>query len=291
MENLIDLIGKVHSLLFAAYKGGVNGALIVVVCLGCVVSEESYACPRNVPSDASMTADIVAPVNRAVFTANPATGMATVEFNSKVMFRSGLTGYMSLDCIKSYSSFRGQFLIEGRSPAVARFNSNYWDLGGSFTSSANLPPGTYSVSVVGARDVVDSRVAEFIIPSPRQQVTFTVVGPPPGPVTGNVDSASVVGDQFVVSGWACDKNVNSSIYTHVYLHGPAGVGTLVLAPLANIPNEAAVDASCGTSGIGHRFVISQPTSVTSTYPKVPVYIYGLSASGGSNPLIGSFTLP
>ncbi len=247
---------------------------------------DSWGCPLATSVAVSMSSSMVLPSNEAVFTV-PYGGSADVKLESDIMFRTSLDGFMSKSCLDKTLNFGGKFVVSGVVYPAAGANAGY------LTSSARLRPGRYSVSVIGTTNFYGTGEQSYYS-SERFLITVKEGAPPPpppGPVIGNLDSAGVSGSNFVVSGWTCDKHLPKSIDVHLYLGGPAGVGTLVMYTNANIANEGAVDRACETSGVGHRFQFTAPISETLPHSGKPVYLYGISGSGGTNPSIGSFVLP
>lgn len=88
-----------------------------------------------------------------------------------------------------------------------------------------------------------------------------------GRVVGNIDGISYDGQQFQVSGWACQQGNRGSIAVHLYADRSAygsPPGTFVTAGQADLESESAVGQRCQDSGKGkHRFKIelsNRPTS-------------------------------
>lgn len=115
--------------------------------------------------------------------------------------------------------------------------------------------------------------------------------PRPGPVVGQVEGFT--GNIF--HGWACDKHVERPIDVHFYLDAPAGasgaIGPLVVN--ASGLRETAVGSACGTSSLTHGWTVDV-TPYKAAYAGRTIYVYGISASGGSNLELresGAFTIP
>jgi len=103
-------------------------------------------------------------------------------------------------------------------------------------------------------------------------------------IKGNVDGFSLVNGRLYLKGWACDRNVAQSVDVHLFAGGPAGLGTFIVSGRANIPREAAVGQACGTSGVAHGFNIDV-TSFKAAFGGQPIYVHGISTSGGYNPFV------
>lgn len=244
---------------------------------------DSWGCPLVSSVSVLMSSGMLVPANEATFTA-PYDGSVDVNLESRIVFTTSLDGTMSKSCLDKALNFGGKFVLNGALYSAYGADTGY------LKSSVRLRPGRYSVSVIGTTNLYGSGEQSYYS-SERIFITVKEGARPPGPVTGYLDSAGVSGSNFVVSGWACDTRLPASIDVHLYLGGPAGVGTLAMYTNANIANEAAVDRACETSGIGHRFQFIAPISETLPHSGKPVYLYGISGSGGTNPLIGSFVLP
>ena len=117
-----------------------------------------------------------------------------------------------------------------------------------------------------------------------------------GPVTGVIDSVQFQGDQYYVSGWACQEGQRASIDVHIYANHPAGNGTFVTAGTANLPNEPAVDHECHDANGGkHRFRIALPNQLMRSFQQKRLYAHGIGIVGNvENALLagsGNFKLP
>lgn len=103
-------------------------------------------------------------------------------------------------------------------------------------------------------------------------------GPPGSSILGNFSANS----SGVVSGWACSTFHDAPIDVHLYLGGPAGVGTFNGSFLANQASEPAVGNACASSGTQHRFQFTLTQAQLATYANQPIYIHGISPFGASN---------
>lgn len=114
-------------------------------------------------------------------------------------------------------------------------------------------------------------------------------------IRGNIDSVSKSPSGHVISGWACDSGVASSVGVHVYAVSSTGVRTHFASGTANLASEPGVNSACGTpAGTAHRFSILISNQAVTAYGGQGLYVYGLSLSGGANLAIqgsGAFTVP
>ena len=116
-----------------------------------------------------------------------------------------------------------------------------------------------------------------------------------GPMVGNVDGITYDTTGLpIVSGWACDRGITTSVSVAVYAGGPAGTGTLIGTITANSASEAAIATSCGTTGTAYRWSMSLGSAQAALGGQA-IYAYGVSAqNGGAQTLLtnsGSFSLP
>jgi hypothetical protein len=120
-----------------------------------------------------------------------------------------------------------------------------------------------------------------------------------GPVTGVIDDVRYEGDQYYVSGWACQEGVRNSIGVHIYAGGASGgkpPGTFVTPGTADLPNEPAVDHECHDADGGkHRFKIALSNQLLRTFQNKKLWAHGIAAVGNvENAAIagsGRFVLP
>ena len=113
-------------------------------------------------------------------------------------------------------------------------------------------------------------------------------------ITGVIDGIYDINGLTVAEGWACDYGHPESIAVHLYAGGPAGSGTFVNAVTANLPSDGAVAAACGSTGSNYRFQIPIFSDQHAQHIAEPIYVHGISISGGPNSTIynsGSFTIP
>jgi len=120
------------------------------------------------------------------------------------------------------------------------------------------------------------------------------VAPADRAVIGIVGGVVLSGPQYYVSGWACAKTYTGSIDVHVYIGGPAGVGTFAFSGTANSASEPAVASACNLTGSAYRFLLPIPHAITQNYGNQPIYVYGISPYGLANSLLsnaGTFSVP
>lgn len=115
-------------------------------------------------------------------------------------------------------------------------------------------------------------------------------------VIGYVDRVITKGSEVFVEGWACDYNKNQSIDVHVYAGGAAGQGgSMVAFAKAELNSEEAVNFACANPNmIGHRFSAKVGANHLIASAGQPVFVHGISSSGGSHLPInrsGALTLP
>jgi hypothetical protein len=114
-------------------------------------------------------------------------------------------------------------------------------------------------------------------------------------VIGVIDGFKVVNGALVLHGWACDVGQGTSIQVHLYAGGSAGPeGTGVKAAIANLGNEHEVDEQCKTTGVPHRFEIPITGDDVQRFANQPLYVHGISVSGGVHLLLfqsGTYTMP
>jgi hypothetical protein len=82
-----------------------------------------------------------------------------------------------------------------------------------------------------------------------------------GLIVGNIDGISHDGEQFYISGWACQQGRKDSIQIHIYAAAPGGPSkrVFVTANKANFDSEPAVGRECqDNEGGKHRFLVALP---------------------------------
>lgn len=112
-------------------------------------------------------------------------------------------------------------------------------------------------------------------------------------VMGTVEGVST-GANATVTGWACASGLATSIDVHLYVGGPAGTGTAIGAYTANQASEQAIQDACHSTGTLHRFSIPLSEAMRGDHAGEPIYIHGISPTGGDNTLLsgsGSFVVP
>ncbi|WP_375592159.1 hypothetical protein [Chitiniphilus eburneus] len=238
-----------------------------------------------------MNASLYTPSPQQTFQAD-GYGTAPVQISGAGTFNSGIFGYPA-ECVKQYFSPSYTVYIDGAQSIV----SNGSDINWQFNNTFRLAPGTHEIYVEGRYVVPASNSTPQYRRSAKAIITVTAPQQPqpqpPGEVTGWVDGVYKDASGIpTVYGWACQQRVARSIDVHIYLGGAYPAGTMVTGGPANVPAEAAVSAACSTSGVAHRF--SYPIYNWRSYPGQPVYVHGISTTGGNNPLIGNsgtFVIP
>jgi YD repeat-containing protein len=112
-------------------------------------------------------------------------------------------------------------------------------------------------------------------------------------VMGTIEAVST-GANATVTGWACASGLAASIDVHLYVGGPAGTGTAIGAYTANQAGEQAIQDACHSTGTLHRFSIPLSEATRGDHAGEPIYIHGISPTGGDNTLLagsGSFVVP
>ncbi len=106
-------------------------------------------------------------------------------------------------------------------------------------------------------------------------------------VAGNFGQTKGVIDGVVnsrVNGWACSYGARIPIDVHLYVGGPAGVGTGIGSYTSDFASTSdadriAVANACGSDGVAYRFSIRLPLSVRQTHQGKKIYIYGIHPNG------------
>jgi YD repeat-containing protein len=108
-------------------------------------------------------------------------------------------------------------------------------------------------------------------------------------VTGTIDSF-VDGANASLGGWTCSTGLTTSLDVRLYAGGPAGTGTSVGVYHANLASEPAIQVPCHAAGSNYRFSISFAEADRIAFAGKPLYVYGLSVTGGADvQLTGSGT--
>ena len=103
----------------------------------------------------------------------------------------------------------------------------------------------------------------------------------------------VKGSTWMLEGWACDVGVERSVAVHAYI-SEQGQYKLIAHGVADRGNEKAVNGACRTYRTSHRFVIPFHFDQLALRKHRPVYVHGISTTGGPNLTIGgsgAVTLP
>jgi hypothetical protein len=118
----------------------------------------------------------------------------------------------------------------------------------------------------------------------------------PGHVIGNIDGISRDGDQYFISGWACQQGRSDSIQLHVYVDRSAygtPPGTLAVVGWANFDNEPGVSQACQDRAHGqHRFFVALPPGVERQAQQGKLFVHGIRVVDGvPNAAIGGSGSP
>jgi len=108
-----------------------------------------------------------------------------------------------------------------------------------------------------------------------------------GHIVGKIDGISQDGDQYFVSGWACQQGETASIAVHVFADDAEH--SFIIAGKANLQSEAAVAEACqDRQGGKHRFFISLPSG---DGREPSLFVSGIRVDGGvaNDALAGSGT--
>ena len=103
---------------------------------------------------------------------------------------------------------------------------------------------------------------------------------PVGHIVGNIDGLSNDGEQYFVSGWACQQWRSESIQIHIYASSPADPAKTVFvkANKANFDSEPAVNQSChDDQGGKHRFFAALPFGYTADSK---LFVHGIRVVNG-----------
>ena len=100
-------------------------------------------------------------------------------------------------------------------------------------------------------------------------------------------------NDYSLKGWACVKNLASSINVSVYVGGQAGSGGVLLGTyLASEPSSADIATRCNVpTGLNYRFKIQLAADIVAKYSGQNIYVYGLVPEGmsGSDTLLNPVT--
>ncbi len=123
--------------------------------------------------------------------------------------------------------------------------------------------------------------------------TLAVPAPPePEVVKGIIDG---VYNNATLQGWVCATGSTDSIAYHVYVGGPAGVGTAIGSGTASLPSNASVAAECNHSGRSgnHRFSYTFTEAQLRAHQGKRIYIHGIRGGTDNRQLVrsGTFTVP
>jgi hypothetical protein len=106
----------------------------------------------------------------------------------------------------------------------------------------------------------------------------------PGRIIGHIDGISHDGDQYFISGWACQQGRSDSIQLHVYVDRSAygtPPGTLAVIGWANFDNEPAVSQACQDRANGqHRFFVALPPGAERQAEQGKLFVHGIRVVDG-----------
>ncbi len=215
---------------------------------------------------------------------------ADVQFQGAAKLTSSLDQIMSADCVRQ--AYKPQLLLQVDGIDTAFIDWDY--VTGKWAASAKIHPGQHKIR---------SKAVTYLKPTDpgvfySSEISINVVqGQPPSTVIGTIDGVEIDTSPYgngkaVLVGWACDRNVARSIDVHVYLGGAAGQGTFGVVGNTNVLRPA-VSATCGTSNVAHGFRIDL-TTLQQQFAGKPIYVHGISTSGGYNPTLaasGQYNVP
>jgi hypothetical protein len=117
--------------------------------------------------------------------------------------------------------------------------------------------------------------------------------PRAGRIVGNIDGIGQDGDQFFISGWACQQGRKDSIQIHIYAGSSAEDPTekvFVTANKANFDSEPAVNRNCqDREGGKHRFLAALPFGYGA---ESKIFVHGIRVVNGvANEAIAESGLP
>lgn len=122
----------------------------------------------------------------------------------------------------------------------------------------------------------------------RANTSVTAVAGSFGTTKGIIDGVS----NNRVNGWACSHGARIPVDVHLYVGGPAGVGTIIGGYASDFASEPAVANACGSDGVAYRFSIRLPLSVRQAHQGKKIYLYAIHPAGGANnPLSNSGVFP
>lgn len=120
----------------------------------------------------------------------------------------------------------------------------------------------------------------------RADRSATAVAGSPGTIRGVFDG--VYSNR--VNGWACSYGWLLPIDVHLYVGGPAGVGTAIGSYGADYSkaDASAVAGQCGTTGPAYRFDIPLSLATRQAHRGKRIYIHGIHPTGAyANSLVGN----
>lgn len=123
----------------------------------------------------------------------------------------------------------------------------------------------------------------------------TTVGAHAQTVTGIIDGVPRdASGLYQINGWTCALGWTTPIEAHVYVGGPAGIGTGLGAYAADRWSESGIASACQSYGSAYRFAIQPSVAQHQQFAGAPIYVYGVTPGGGASGLLarsGDFALP
>ncbi|WP_146745338.1 hypothetical protein [Dyella jiangningensis] len=102
------------------------------------------------------------------------------------------------------------------------------------------------------------------------------------PVIGAIDKPRGA----LITGWACNSGISTSISVDLYVGGLAGGGGVAVGRYpANLASDPSVSTSCQVGSSAFNFKIVVPANIRHQYRGQPFYVYGISGFGGDNPTL------
>lgn len=114
----------------------------------------------------------------------------------------------------------------------------------------------------------------------RSNTSVTAVAGSFGQTKGVIDG--VVSNR--VNGWACSFGARIPVDVHLYVGGPAGVGTGIGSYSSDFASTSdadriAVANACGSDGVAYRFSIRLPRPVRLAHQGKKIYVYAIHPTG------------
>ncbi len=114
----------------------------------------------------------------------------------------------------------------------------------------------------------------------RNNTSVTAVAGSFGQTRGVIDGVA----SQRVNGWACSYGARIPVDVHLYVGGPAGVGTGIGSypsdfASTTVADRNAVASACGSDGVAYRFSIRLPLSVRQAHQGKKIYVYAIHPTG------------